>query len=91
MLTENAFILINNLDYKEKLRSHAPQWSTVAIDRYGNIVAVIRHKNQPTLELNKKHLLMYPETVQVTVWPGRFNNVHEFENYIAECKEAHKM
>jgi hypothetical protein len=90
MKVEEVFMLINNLDYREALRKHAPQWSTIAVNKEGIVVGVIQHKKEPTLALNKEHLLLYPGTVQFTAWPGSYKTLDELIKKIEECKEAHK-
>ena len=90
MTLEEAFKLANNLDVREALRKFSPQWSTVAVSKTGEIVDVIRHKDQPTLELNREHLLKYPDTVQITAWPGRFGTVDDLKRTVQECIWAHK-
>lgn len=90
MSLEEAFNLVNNLDVREPLRKFSPQWSTIAVDKSGNVIDVIRHKAQPTLQLNKEHLLKYPESVQITAWPGRFNSIEELAKAVEDCVWAHK-
>jgi hypothetical protein len=90
MTLELAFELVNNLEVREPLRKFSPQWSTVAVDQNGEIIDVIRHKQQPTLELNREHLLKYPQSVQITAWPGRFSSIDELAKTVAECVLAHK-
>lgn len=72
MTTEEAFLLINNLDYEAEFRHSAPQWSTIAINEHGTIVGVIRHQEEPTIVLGHKHQMMYPGTVQFQAWPGKY-------------------
>jgi len=81
---QHAFDLINNLQVREPLRKYHPQWSTIVISYDGNIVDVIKHKEQPTLRLNKEHLERYPETLQITAWQGRFNTVADLEKAVKE-------
>jgi hypothetical protein len=84
MDTENAFEIINNLQVRGPLRKYQPQWSTIVISYDGNIVDVIKHKEQPSLKLNKEHLERYPDTLQITAWPGRFNSVADLERVVKE-------
>lgn len=90
MTQEHAFSLVNNLDVREPLRKFSPQWSTIAVGKSGEIVDVIRHKQQPTPQLNRAHLLMHPESVQITAWPGRFKSVEELAKAVKECVWAQK-
>jgi hypothetical protein len=90
MTLEETFNLVNNLDVREPLRKLSPQWSTIAVDKAGKIIDVIRHKEQPTLQLNKEHLLKHPNSVQITAWPGRFNSIEELAKAVEECVWAHK-
>jgi hypothetical protein len=77
MTLEEAFRLINNLDVREALRRHAPQWSTVVVSETEEILDIIRHKEEPTPELHLKHMKKYPTSAQFTAWPGRFDTVEE--------------
>lgn len=85
MTPQDAFKLVNNLDVREALRKFSPQWSTVAVSESGEIVEVLRHKEQPTLQLNRDHLLKHRNSVQFTAWPERFQSVEELEKEIREC------
>jgi len=90
MDTKTAFNIINNLDKREPLRKFQPQWCTIAIDYDGNIIDVIKHKEEPNLKLNKEHLERYPHTIQITAWQGRFQSVEELEKVIKESLELGK-
>ena len=90
MSLEEALNLVNNLDTREALRKFSPQWSTIAVDEGGTIIAVIRHKERPTLQQNKEDLLKHPKSVQITAWPGRFNSTEELAKAVEECVWAHK-
>jgi hypothetical protein len=89
MSPEEALCLINNHDVREALRKYAPQWSTVAVDASGVIVDVIRHKESPNPQLHRKHMNMYPTTVQFTTWPDRFTDVNELKERVEDCVEVH--
>ena len=90
MTLEQAFNLVNNLDVRTPLRKFSPQWSTIAVNKSGEIIDVIRHKEQPTLQLNKEHLLKHPDSAQITAWPGRFNSIQELVKAVEDCVRAHK-
>ena len=90
MTLEQAINLVDNLDVREPLRKFSPQWCTIAVSKSGEIVDVIRHKERPTLQLNKEHLLKHPDSVQITAWPGRFKSTEELAKAIEECVLAHK-
>jgi hypothetical protein len=90
MDTKNAFEIINNLNFREPLRKYQPQWSTIVINYDGNIVDVIKHKEQPNLKLNKEHLERYPGTIQITAWQGRFNSLDDLEKVVKESAELGK-
>jgi hypothetical protein len=82
---QDAFNLINNLNVREELRKYQAQWSTVVISSTGNILDVIKHKEQPTLKLNKEHLERYPDTIQITAWAGRFSTVADLQRAVIEA------
>lgn len=82
-----AFEKINNLDVREPLRKYQPQWSTVVISYDGDIIDIIKHKEEPDITLNKNHLSMYPETIQITAWQGRFISVDQLLKAVNESKE----
>ena len=91
MLTlEDAYMLINNLDYTESKRKFAPKWSTVAVDKNGHVIDIIRYKEQPNDILNKMHMDKHPDTVQFTAWPGRFTEIADLQEAIRECMSIHK-
>lgn len=90
MTKEQALSLVNNLDVREPLRKFSPQWSTIAVDKSGEILDVIRHKEQPSPQLNRAHLLKHPGSVQITAWPGRFKSVEELAKALEECVRVHK-
>lgn len=90
MTLDEAFVLSNNLDVREPLRKFSPQWSTIAVGSTGEILAVIRHKDRPSLASNREHLLMYPESIQITAWPGRFSSSDALGKLVVECLETHK-
>jgi len=85
-----AFEVINNLNVREPLRKYHPQWSTIVIDYDGNIIDVIKHKEQPNVKLNKEHLESYPGTIQITAWQGRFDSVGDLEKVVMESVELGK-
>jgi hypothetical protein len=79
-----AFEIINNLNVREPLRKYKPQWSTIVISYDGKIIDVIKHKEQPTLKINKEHLERYPNTIQITAWQGRFDSVDDLIKILKE-------
>ena len=87
---EYAFEIVNNLNVREPLRKYQPQWSTIVINYDGNIVDIIKHKEQPNLNLNKEHLERYPDTIQITAWQGRFDRVEDLIKVVKESAELGK-
>ena len=89
MNIERAFILVHNLDIPEGKRKFWQQWSTVVVDLSGEILDVIKHFEAPNLEINKKHLEMYPNSIQFTVAAGEmFTTIDQF---VSKVKDAVKL
>jgi hypothetical protein len=82
---DRAFELINNLDVREPLRPHSPQWSTVVVSRSGDIADVIRHSEKPNAYLHRRQMDAYPQSMQFTAWPGRFATIDDLEAEIRKC------
>jgi hypothetical protein len=91
MLIERAFELIHNFDIPESKRIFFQQWATIVVNENAEIVDVIKHFKAPNLELNKKHLNLYPKCVQFTAKANEmFKSMEELRNKTEECKEAFK-
>ncbi|MCL4205186.1 MAG: hypothetical protein KJ000_22110 [Pirellulaceae bacterium] len=78
MSIEEAFHLIENLDYPEGLkRKFAPRYSLIQLARSGEIVCVERYKSCPgeavQLELLKRHR----GTIQLSGSPGMYESAAE--------------
>lgn len=84
MTPEKAFELINNLDIREPLRKFSFRYSTVTISAQGEIVDVVRYKEQPTHQMDLDNLKKYPNCFQFPSWPGRFSSVEELVSWIRE-------
>lgn len=85
MTIEEAFRLVENLDYKEGLRrKFAPGFSLLPIDERGEIVAVERYKARPTevdqIELWKR----FPRTVQIHGQPGLYSSCQELMQHVSD-------
>ena len=91
MTIEDAFRRINNLDGREQLRRYSPQWATVVVDRAGSIMDVIPHKESPTLDLNRRHMQKYPESIQFTAWQGQFSTPETLAAKISENVRAAEL
>ncbi len=88
MNIERAFILVHNLDITEERRKFWQQWSTVVVSSSGEILDVIKHFEAPTIELNKKHLEIYPLSFQFTVAAKEmFTTREEFKTKVEETFE----
>ena len=88
MTTEEALLLINNLDHEAEYRDTAPRRSTVVVNDRGAIVGVIRHDSEPTEELGRKHLMMYPGTVQFEAWPGKYATKHDLAREVEDAMKT---
>ena len=83
MTVEEAFRLIENLDYEEGLRRRlAPSYSLLQINRDGEVVSVERFKESTTeveqLALLKRH----PRTIQLNGSPGMYASADELREHI---------
>jgi hypothetical protein len=86
MNIERAFNLVHNLDIPEEKRKFWQQWSTVVVNTSGEIIDVIKHFEAPNLEINKKHLEMYPNTFQFTVAAGEmFTTIEKFDYKVKDA------
>lgn len=90
MTIQEAFDLINNLDVKESRRKFSPQWSIVSVDQSGTVLEIMRCKEQPNSLVSRKNLEQFPDTVQFTAWPGRFETLAELQETLHECVEVHR-
>jgi hypothetical protein len=90
MHVERAFELINNLDEADARRRFMPQWSTVVVDQLGEVIDVIRHREAPNPELDRRHMDMYPRSVQFTACPGLFPTLEALREKVKDCVWAHK-
>ena len=85
MSIEEAFILMENLDYPEGLkRKFAPGFSLLQIARSGEIVGVERYKVVPT-EANQVEMLdRYPGTIQISGTPGLYVSSEELRQHVID-------
>lgn len=81
---KKAFGIINNLNVRQPLRKYQPHWCTIVISSNGDIVDIIKYKEQPDLKSNKDDLLRYPDTIQITAWQDRFSSIDELRRVIKE-------
>lgn len=91
MKLEDAFSLMNNLDVREALRKFAPQYSNVVVDASGEILEVVRYKENPTLQMDKENLKKYPNAFQFPSWPGRFGSVDELAEWIKTAVRLNRL
>ena len=83
MTVEEAFRLIENLDYAEGLkRSLAPSYSLLQINRDGDIVSVERFKEPSTEAEQIAALNRHPGTIQINGRPGMYASVEELREQI---------
>ena len=90
MKLEEAFQLMNNLDMREAVRKFGPQWSTVVVDTAGEIIDVIRFKEEPTIALLKEQMSRYPKSVQFTARPGVYDTLDKLAKKIQDCVWTHQ-
>jgi hypothetical protein len=83
MTVDEAFRLIENLDYAEGLRRRlAPSYSLLQINRDGDIVSVERFK-EPTTEAQQLALLKrHPGTIQINGRPGMYASVDDLREHV---------
>jgi len=83
MTSEEAFQLIENLDYPEGLkRRFAPGHSLININRNGEVVNLSRFKNLPTEEEQRALLQRFPDCMQIFGSSGMYATVDEFHERI---------
>jgi len=85
MRIEEAFRLIENLDYPDGLkRKFAPGFSLLQIARSGEIASVERYKGRPT-EANQIELLnRHPGTIQISGIPGLYVSSEELRQHVID-------
>jgi hypothetical protein len=92
MTIEEAFRLINNLDFPEGLkRKFAPGYSLIHINEFGEIVAVERYKSAPLMAEEIELFKRFPpprRTVQITAVPGMYSSIDELKERVRDCKEG---
>jgi hypothetical protein len=84
MNLKKAFEIINNLNVRQPLRKYQPQWCTIVISSNGDIVDIIKYKEQPDLTSNKDDLLRYPDTIQITAWQDCFSSIDDLKRVVKE-------
>ena len=85
MTIEEAFRLVENLDYQEGLRrKFAPGFSLLQIDERGEIVAVERYKARPTEADQIELLNRFPRTVQIQGQPGLYSSWKELMQHVSD-------
>ena len=85
MRIEEAFRLIENLDYPDGLkRKFAPGFSLLQIARSGEIASVERYKGRPT-EANQIEMLnRHPGSVQINGRPGMYESSQELQQHVID-------
>jgi hypothetical protein len=85
MTIEEAFRLVENLDYPEGLkRKFAPGYSLLQIDKDGEIVVVERYKSRPTEADQIELLNRFPLTVQINGKPGLYSSSEELKQHVID-------
>lgn len=84
MTEDEAFRLVNNLDWEDKKRRFAPQWSLVTYSREGVIEDVQRFRESPQAKEQIEILKRFPKSCQFTSWPGQFGTVEQLTQKIQE-------
>lgn len=84
MNEEEAFRLVNNLDWEDKKRRFAPKWSLVTYSRNGIIEDVQRFKETPQTKEQSEIMKRFPQSLQFTAWPGRFSTPKHIRQEISE-------
>ncbi len=85
MTIEEAYNLVENLDYPEGLkRKFAPGFSLLQIDSLGKIVVVERFKSRPTETDQIELLNRFPRTVQINGKPGMYSTSDELKQHVSD-------
>ena len=85
MSIEEAFNLIENLDYPEGLkRKFAPRYSLIQLARSGEIVCVERYKSCPDEAVQIELLNRYPGTIQLNGRPGMYESAAELRERVKQ-------
>ena len=85
MTIDEAFRLVENLDYPEGLkRKFAPGYSILQFDRTGEIVVVERYKSLPTEADRIELLKRFPRTVQISGMPGLYSSSEELTQHVRD-------
>ncbi len=89
MTIERAFRVVHLLDVPESKRKFWPQWSCVVVNREGQIEDVIQHFDAPDEFLDRRHMDLYPRSVQFTAKAGEmFVTPDDFRRKIDDCSHV---
>lgn len=91
MRLERVLELINNMDESERRRKFMPQHSTVVVNQHGEVIDVIRYREEPSEQTDLKHMKMYPDSVQFTATPGSFPTIEALQRKLDDCIWAHSQ
>ena len=84
MTKDEAFRLINNLDWEEKTRRFAPQWSLVTYSRKGVIEDITRLKERPQITDQTELMKRFPKSLQFTSYQGQLQTAKQLEQKIRD-------
>ncbi len=85
MKIEEAFRLIENLDYPDGLnRKFSPGFSLLQIARTGEIACVERYKARPTETEQIEMLDRHPGTIQISGIPGLYVSSEELRQRVID-------
>ena len=90
MELKELFRIIHNLDVREPLRRYYPQNAIVAVNKYGEIVAVEKFKDQPTSDEEEKFFSKYKGTAIFYADPEIYPTIDELRDKIKSCELALK-
>ena len=91
MRIERAFELIHLTGIPETKRKFWPQWSTVVVSKEGAIDDVIQHFEEPNASLHRRHMDLYPRSVQFTAKAGEtYATLASLEKKVSECLWVHR-
>src|SRR5262245_52702340 len=91
MTLDEALTLINNLDMREPLRRYGPKWTTIFVDRSGEILGVHRHKEGQNPHLEREDAGHHPPgTFYFIAMPGMFTTREELEKKLKDVIWAYE-
>lgn len=91
MTPEKTFELINNFDIREPIRKYSFKYSSIIVSSDGEIIDVVRYKEQPTDQMDLENLKKHPKCFLIHAFPGWYKSVEELKARLQEDVILNRM